>query len=282
MQAVITAVIRTKNSGNTLSECLAFLSNQTERVNEIIIVDSGSEDDTIEIAKTYNCHILHYPKTEKFNYSKSLNIGIESAKNPIILCLSSHVILTNREIIHKMLSLLMSNEQCAGVSVLPNHAFNDNLDFKYIKYHKGNIGTYNIFNNPYIGICNIFNNPCSMLRKKTWEKERFNEKIPFCEDQAWARYFIYNKDMFVYHIIAPTVLYKNPSWSYYRDLRYEAFIIWCIFDHLRGKKLFYALKLLAKSLFKLKLKETISNVQEVWAYFFIGFYYRLRYKKFIK
>jgi rhamnosyltransferase len=84
----ISVVIRTKDSSRTLPQVLQRLGRSGP--DEIIIVDSGSTDSTLAIAKQHEAKII---VTEgPFNYSRSLNCGFEAATNPWVLALSSHCI----------------------------------------------------------------------------------------------------------------------------------------------------------------------------------------------
>jgi len=75
----ISACIITKNEEENIERCLLSL----DWVDEIIIVDSGSEDSTKEICKKYQCRFfetkwLGFGKTKKFAVSKSTNNWILS------------------------------------------------------------------------------------------------------------------------------------------------------------------------------------------------------------
>lgn len=84
----ISVVIRTYNSSATLGLVLARL--QLKAADDLIVVDSGSTDSTLALAKTYSARII---RTEPpFNYSTSLNRGFEAAINDWVLVLSSHTI----------------------------------------------------------------------------------------------------------------------------------------------------------------------------------------------
>lgn len=65
-----------KNEEETLGRCLASIA---PHVNEIIIVDTGSDDRTIDIARQYTEHIHHFAWTDDFaaarNYAFSLATG---------------------------------------------------------------------------------------------------------------------------------------------------------------------------------------------------------------
>lgn len=80
-------MIPTENSANVLTGCLKSIKHQTYKNIEIIIVDGGSQDDTIKIAKKYKCKIFTYiPKVKKFAYDAShkRNYGATKAKGNYI------------------------------------------------------------------------------------------------------------------------------------------------------------------------------------------------------
>jgi glycosyltransferase involved in cell wall biosynthesis len=55
---LVSVVIPTKNSGNTLEQCLASILRQTYKNLEVIIVDTKSTDNTLDITAKINCKIV--------------------------------------------------------------------------------------------------------------------------------------------------------------------------------------------------------------------------------
>lgn len=83
MSMQFSAVIITKNSGGTLKKCLESLQKVAD---EIIVVDSGSTDDTLVIAEKYNCKIIH---TAWLGYGPTKNLGNDAAQSSYVLSLDS-------------------------------------------------------------------------------------------------------------------------------------------------------------------------------------------------
>lgn len=84
-----TVVVRTKNSAGTLQAAFASLREQTVPV-RIVVVDSGSTDDTLSIAADTADLVVTLP-SERFTHGRALNIGIARSEGEVTFALSSHV-----------------------------------------------------------------------------------------------------------------------------------------------------------------------------------------------
>jgi len=90
----ISVVIPTLNSGSVLEKCLKSISAQVYPKNkvEIIIVDGGSTDSIINIAKKFHAKIVHNTlKTAEAGKA----VGVKEAKNELIALIDSDNILPN-------------------------------------------------------------------------------------------------------------------------------------------------------------------------------------------
>src|SRR5512133_1099216 len=83
-------VIRAYNEGKHLGRLLNGVRQQTIQDVEIILVDSGSTDNTISIAESYSARVVHIPP-EDFTFGRSLNLGIEAASHELVVIASAHV-----------------------------------------------------------------------------------------------------------------------------------------------------------------------------------------------
>ena len=79
MNKCVSIVIRTKNEEELIEVVLKSIKTQTYTDYEIILVDSGSTDLTVEIAKKYGCKILNI-KPEEFTFGYAINYGFENSK----------------------------------------------------------------------------------------------------------------------------------------------------------------------------------------------------------
>ena len=110
---MISVVIRNKNEAKLLERTLKVLTKFYKNdIDEIILVDNNSTDKSVEIANQYNCKIVHI---DKFTYGKAINLGIESAKNDIILLLSSHAIPIGNSFFKNSIQFITEKNDWAGI-----------------------------------------------------------------------------------------------------------------------------------------------------------------------
>ena len=83
-------VIRTKNEAASIAETLGRIEDQDFSGSyEVVVVDSGSTDSTLQIVKKYEVKLIQIPQKE-FSYGRSLNVGADIAKGTYVVNLSAH------------------------------------------------------------------------------------------------------------------------------------------------------------------------------------------------
>ena len=81
MKAAASVIVRCRDEHETLSRTLSTLRAQTVPA-EVIIVDSGSVDGSVELARREADRVIEIPQ-ERFSYGYSLNVGAANASgNP--------------------------------------------------------------------------------------------------------------------------------------------------------------------------------------------------------
>lgn len=211
---IISIIIRTYNEERYLNQLLQAIHNQIieDHSIEIIIVDSGSNDSTLEISKNYNCIIQHINKDD-FSFGKSLNIGCEISKGNILIFISGHCIPFDDYWLLNLIDPILYNnvvltygKQIGGL----NSKFSEKQLFeKY--YPKENKIPQNDF---------FCNNANAAILKSVWKKFEFDEDLTGLEDMYIAKKIINNGMLIGY--IANAVVYHlhHENWIKIKN-RYE-------------------------------------------------------------
>jgi glycosyltransferase involved in cell wall biosynthesis len=135
----VSVVILTRNSGRTLEACLKSVKENNPK--EIIIIDGGSTDKTLEIAKNYTNKIFH-DHGKGICYARQL--GAEMASEEYVMYVDSDVILPPDTIKHMLLELRSNRfvAICARQIIIEeaynksNPFVNKNLNLKHVEERK--------------------------------------------------------------------------------------------------------------------------------------------------
>lgn len=89
-EPTVSVIVPTRNSGATLSGCLRSIWKQTYPINEIVVVDDFSEDDTEEVARNFHARIVQ----KRCNPACARNLGIACSSGKYVLFQDSDQILS--------------------------------------------------------------------------------------------------------------------------------------------------------------------------------------------
>lgn len=114
-----------KNEEEFLEQCL---NSVKELVNEIIIVDTGSTDKTIEIAKMFNAKIFKYEWNNDF--SEARNFSIKQATKEWILFIDADEIISHED--HAKIKELTENKEVMGYFLIQRNYINDSTTLGWV------------------------------------------------------------------------------------------------------------------------------------------------------
>ena len=173
-------VIRAYNEAQHLPRLLEGIQHQTIKDVEIILVDSGSTDNTAAIAESYKVKVVHIPSTE-FTFGRSLNFGIQAASGEFIVVASAHVYPVYHDWLEFLLqpfddeqvALVYGKQRGMGTSKLSEHQI-----FRQWFPDKDKPRQESPF-------CNNAN---AAIRRSLWEGHPYDETLTGLEDLAWAKW----------------------------------------------------------------------------------------------
>lgn len=112
----VTIVIPTKNAGSDFEFILEKIRTQKGlKETEIIVVDSGSTDETVSIAEKYGAEVYSI-KPEEFNHGKTRNYGAEKATGDYILFMVQDAIPIGDFWLYNMVKVLENDPQIAAAT----------------------------------------------------------------------------------------------------------------------------------------------------------------------
>lgn len=173
-------IIRTLNEARYLPQLLEAISAQrSEYRYEVIVVDSGSTDGTLEIANAHGCRILMITK-EEFSFGRSLNMGCQAAFGKYLTIISGHCVPCHGSWLQRLVAPLAEGEvaytygrQLGGSET---HWSEHRIFAKYFPEQSAV---------PQQGI--YCNNANSAILKSCWLQLKFDEHLTGLEDMDMAQ-----------------------------------------------------------------------------------------------
>jgi len=121
MSTGITLCMIVKNEQRWIEGCLNSVKSI---VDDIIIVDTGSTDATIELAKPFNPTIFNY--TWRNDFSDARNVGLNAAKTPWIMMMDADERIASRDL---PILVAATRKDCTGFELMwRNYGFNPAID----------------------------------------------------------------------------------------------------------------------------------------------------------
>lgn len=192
-------VIPAKNGGKLFARVLdALLRQKTPWDYEILIIDSGSTDDTVKYCEERNINVISISPSE-FGHGRTRNFGISKTKGEFVALITQDALPASNDWLFNLVSAVEQAPDVAG-------AFGRHLPYpdadpymvRNLKLHfDGFLAWPEVLrksdNEPryaaelgYRQIMHFFSDNNACLRRTVWEKYPYPD-VDFAEDQIWAK-----------------------------------------------------------------------------------------------
>jgi glycosyltransferase involved in cell wall biosynthesis len=196
-------VIRCYNEAEHIGKLLAELKRQSFTDYEVIVVDSGSDDGTLDIVGSEDV-ILEHIRKEDFSFGRSLNIGCRAARGEFLVFISAHCYPEHEDWLVNLLAGF-DDEKVAVVygkqRGIPDSHFSERQIFKSWFPEESIARQEGPFSN----------NANAAVRRSLWELNPYDESLTGLEDVAWAQQVMrdgwwvgYRADAGVIHVHSET------------------------------------------------------------------------------
>jgi rhamnosyltransferase len=172
-------VIRCFNEEDHIGKLLSGLLRQTVDHLEIIVVDSGSTDDTLAIARRFPVKIVHISPDE-FSFGRALNRGCEAATGDYVVAASAHVYPVYDSWLARLTAPLADPKTALAYGKqLGNEVTSFSEHQIFAKWFpEGSIAAQG---HPFC------NNANAAIKRELWLSQPYNEELTGLEDLDWAK-----------------------------------------------------------------------------------------------
>ncbi len=214
----ISLIIPTLNAGTCIEALLSSISAQDVKPLEIIVIDSASGDNTVEIAKRFGAKTVVIPR-HSFNHGKTRNMAAMEANGDILVFMTQDA----TPLRNTLLSTLTAPIRTRQVSA----AFGRHLPRQNASPLEIFARQFNYPSSPSIKTINdirergissvIFSDVCAAVEKKTFMEAGMFPEVRANEDMLMAVKLILNGHKVAY--IPDAAVYHSHNYSLFRQFR---------------------------------------------------------------
>lgn len=208
-------IIRCLNEERHLPRLLDAVRLQTVQPDEVVVVDSGSTDNTVRIASQKGARVIHI-EPKDFSFGRALNRGAAAARHEILVIASAHIYPTSE----RWLESLVKPFDDPSVGLVYGGQRGD---------HRTKFSEHRILQQWFPDdSCDdqrhpFCNNANSAVRRDIWAVMPYDEKMPGLEDIHWAKRALDRGFKIVYRADAAVIhVHEESHKQIYRRYRREA------------------------------------------------------------
>jgi rhamnosyltransferase len=187
---VISVLIPVKDGGEDLRRCLAGIAAQrSEHEVEVVVVDSGSADGSVELARSAGARVCEIPPSE-FNHGATRNLAAELARGDVLVFTSQDAFAPHQGWLAALTAPLAEDDSLAGAygrqiahleATPPERFFMDFLYGERARTQRA-AGIHELSMET-----TLFSNVNSAIRAEVFARFGFVDDIIMSEDQEWSR-----------------------------------------------------------------------------------------------
>jgi rhamnosyltransferase len=185
---LVSVVIRAKNEEKRLPRCLGMILAQAAcSPREILVIDSGSTDGTVAIARKFPGVSVREIAPATFNYGETLNEGIRLARGRYVVALSAHCVPADGHWLERLVEPLERDPAVAGAFgrqvPWPGCEPVERYFLELLYQDRDYVVDASALSDDPLGI--LFSNASACVRRDVALAVPFRP-LPWAEDRAWA------------------------------------------------------------------------------------------------
>jgi rhamnosyltransferase len=206
-------IIRAYNEGQHIGRLLEGVRHQIMKDVEIILVDSGSTDDTVQIAENYDVKVITITP-EEFTFGRSLNRGISAALADYVIIVSAHCYPVFPDWLEQLLIPFKDDQVALSYGKQRGGTTNKYSEHQFFRKYFPDISMARQ-SQPYS------HNANAAIRKSVWDLHPYNENLTGLEDLSWSSWVL-QEGYAISYVAEAEVIHvhdEGPRQTYNRYMR---------------------------------------------------------------
>ncbi len=219
-QLQISVIIPTLDGGDVFADLLQQLSLQTVTADEILVVDSASNDLTCEVAKEYGAKVIDVARAD-FDHGATRSMAAKEARGELLLFFTQDAVPAGNDLIEKLIAPLLQDDTVAisyGRQLPQRGASLSAAALRRFNYPEQSV-VRQFADREKLGLKTAFvSNSCAAYSKAALEEVAFfPEKLIFGEDTCTAGRLLQNGYKVAY--VAEAEVYHSHNYSLSEEFR---------------------------------------------------------------
>ena len=174
----VSIVIRAYNEGQHISRLLTGIEQQSLKDVEVVVVDSRSTDETVQIAVSHGAKIVCIHPDE-FTFGRLLNYGVAATSGEFVVIVSAHCYPVFPDWLEQIIKPFGDPKMAVSYGKQRGGETNWYSEHQFFTKYFPDISQPQQ-GRPYS------HNANAAIRRSLWEKHPYNENITGLEDLAWS------------------------------------------------------------------------------------------------
>jgi len=175
----VSVIVRARDEEHNLGRCLELVGAQLGVGEvEVVFVDCGSRDRSVQVAKAHGASVLSVPEAE-FSFGGALNLGAERAQGEVLVALSAHAFPRGQ----RWLARLVAAFADPGVACATGDSYGPDGETLSAPIAQD---AALALRRPEWG----YSNGAGAFRAELWRRRPFRADLPACEDKEWALHWL--------------------------------------------------------------------------------------------
>lgn len=174
----VSVVIRAYNEAAHIGRLLTGIARQSLENVEVIVVDSGSTDQTVQIAASQGARIVHIQPGD-FTFGRSLNRGVAAARGEIVVIVSAHCYPVYPDWLEHLIQPFANPQVAVSYGKQRGGETNWYSEHQFFRKYFPDVSQPRQ-GNPYS------HNANAAIRRSLWELHPYDENLTGLEDLAWS------------------------------------------------------------------------------------------------
>ena len=177
----VTIIMRSFNEAWALRETLPALAAQNYKPHELIVIDSGSTDGSVELIRQFQPRHLIQISPSEYNPSRVMNQGMELASSNVGIFLNADATPQGPDWLGPLVTALLDPQVAA---VFGRQIARPDCQAVFAHDYERCFG----LNRESVKWEHFFSMASSGIRKDIWGKRGFNERMQYSEDDEYTRW----------------------------------------------------------------------------------------------